>query len=244
MRSKHECSILYVVVFINDWAIIHIICDYVRAIYKEEVDRLLRVANTIFFDSSDLSLNNGDVRKQTTSSLSSPPPPSSSLPSSYDSNIDSTTSRTYNYSTLENIFLIPVSDLMKAAHHYCDLLHHLQRSSPPMSNLHSSADNIEGSSYYQLKGQSLRYVILQLIISKVDGIRQVLSNIDHETTSILLQLQQTSQITSTPLSPSAEVLTLQSDLTILSMRKSALISVMLELLKKAAEAGIDLRCRL
>lgn len=113
------------------------------------------------------------------------------------------------------------------AHHYYDLLYHMQRSSPTIGGEH------------QLEAKRLRHSILQLIVGRVDDIRRDLSSIDRETA--VSQLHQTAEIPASPAaSSSAEVLTLQSDLTIVSMRKAALVSVMLQLLKKAVEAGNDL----
>jgi len=177
-----------------------------RAIYKEEVQTLLLTANRSA-DSNDRSLNNDGHSQQQVSNMSS------------------TSSRTYNDSSLEETYLDPVDSLMRAAHHYCDLLLHLQRSSTTRSSAH------------QLEGQRLRHSILQLIVGRVDAIRRVLSSIDHEAALAISQLQRTTQVAS---SSSAEVLTIQSDLTIVSMRKAALVLVMLQLLKKAAEAGNDL----
>ena len=180
-----------------------------RAVYKEQVQTLQLAANSSA-DSNDRSLNNIG-------------------PSQQHSNISSTSSRTYNESSLEEAFLGPVDALMRAAHHYCDLLHHMQRSSPTIGGDH------------QLEAQRLRHSILQLIVGRVDDIRRNLSTIDRETAVAVSQLHQTAEIpASSAASSSAEVLTLQSDLTIVSMRKAALVSVMLQLLKKAAEAGNDL----
>jgi hypothetical protein len=179
-----------------------------RAVYKEQVQTLQLAANSSA-DSNDRSLNN--------------------IGPSQHSNISSTSSRTYNESSLEEAFLGPVDALMRAAHHYCDLLHHLQRSSLTIGGEH------------QLEAQRLRHSILQLIVGRVDDIRRDLSSIDRETAVAVSQLHQTAEVPASPAaSSSAEVLTLQSDLTIVSMRKAALVSVMLQLLKKAAEAGNDL----
>ena len=184
-----------------------------RVVYKEQVQTLLLAANSSA-DSNDQSLNNiGPSQQQ----------------QQHSNNISSTSSRTYNESSFEEAYLGPVDALMRAAHHYCDLLHHLQRSSPTSSGEHL------------LEAQRLRHSILQLIVGRVDGIRRDLLSIDRETTVAISQLQQATGVPASSMaSSSAEVLTLQSDLTIMSMRKAALVSVMLQLLKKAAEAGNDL----
>jgi hypothetical protein len=71
------------------------------------------------------------------------------------------------------------------AHHYYELLYHMQRSSPTIGSEH------------QLEAQRLRHSILQLIVGRVDDIRQDLSSIDRETAVAVSQLHQTAKVLTT-----------------------------------------------
>lgn len=140
-----------------------------------------------------------------------------------DDEVISTEKLSYNISQFEDSLVSPLKELSKAAHHYCDILNHMYFI------YHTKSDK----DLIQQERQKLRYTILQLVLDKVTEVRHHLIALDEDI------LQHDTQIGLYSIH-SAERLVMQSESNIFKMRRNVFVTILLQLLKLAAEAGNDL----